>query len=63
MAQIALDNRPSSSIGLTPFFLSHGYDPMLIVISDEAIPVGPRLNPITRAQNVVAKLQEAQDFA
>jgi hypothetical protein len=49
MAQIALDNRPSSSIGLTPFFLSHGYDPILIVISDEAIPVGPRLSPITRA--------------
>jgi hypothetical protein len=63
MAQIALDNRPSSSTGLTPFFLSHGYDPMLIAISDEAIPVGPRLSPIARAQNVVVKLREAQDFA
>jgi phage gp46-like protein len=36
---------------------------MLIVTSDEAIPIGPRLSPITRAQNVVAKLREAQDFA
>jgi hypothetical protein len=36
---------------------------MLIATSDEAILIGPRLSPITRAQNVVAKLREAQDFA
>jgi hypothetical protein len=63
MAQIALDNRPLSSTGLTLFFLSYGYNPMLIATSDEAILIGPRLSPITRAQNVVAKLREAQDFA
>jgi hypothetical protein len=63
MAQIALDNRPASSTGLTLFFLSHGYDPMLIATSDEAVTIGLHLNPTARAQNVVAKLREAQDFA
>jgi hypothetical protein len=63
LAQIALDNRPAASTGLTPFFLSHGYNPALITTSDETIPRGPRLNPAARAQTILAKLQEAQDFA
>ena len=34
MAQIALDNKPATTTGVSPFFLSHGYDAENIVLAD-----------------------------
>lgn len=61
LAQISINNKPSSSTKVSPFFLSHGYN---------ANPVGtiriedlPENTPAIKGQNIVQKLKEAQEFA
>ena len=65
LAQIALDNKTATSTGISPFFLLHGWHATLITtvggIADEDR--SNTLNPRQKGEAIVAKLQEAQDFA
>lgn len=61
LAQIAINNKPATSTQISPFFLSHGYNAEVIPTTE---PVNqPRRTPASKAQAVVDKLKEAQEFA
>jgi predicted aspartyl protease len=62
-AMIAINNRTASSIGMSPFFATHGYtiDPIQI---DEPLRTNPgSRSPIEKGEAFVAKLNEASDIA
>lgn len=61
IAQICLDNRPNQVTGLSPFFLTHGYN--IKHIETVEAPQGNPQNPKEKAQDLVSKLKDAQDFA
>jgi len=63
MAQISLDNKPATSTGVSPFFLSHGYDATEIVLPEDLKTPNPQGTPQSRANAVVEKLTDARDFA
>lgn len=63
VAELAANNRQSASTGFSPFFLSHGYEVDPIECEEKPI---VRSRPKTqgqRAENLVAKLREAQQMA
>ncbi len=62
LAQAAVMTREATSIGTSPFFTSHGYNPEIgnNLMDVEEIPL-PR-NPAEAAQNVVAKLKAVVEF-
>lgn len=62
MAQITVNNRPKASTNVSPFFMMHGFDAEAINALDPDLSTeGP--TPIEKAQAVILKLAEAQDFA
>jgi transposase InsO family protein/predicted aspartyl protease len=63
MAQIALDNRPAASTGISPFFLSHGWHPETISLPDNVQHQDENQDPTTRAEVAARKMQDARDFA
>lgn len=61
LAQISINNKPSTSTKVSPFFLSHGYvASTLRILSTENI---PESTPAAKGQKIVEKLKEAQEFA
>jgi hypothetical protein len=63
IAELALNNKNSATTGVSPFFLTHGYDiPIVETIAhtSEDLDNG---SPIARAEAVVAKLREAKEWA
>ena len=64
MAQIALDNKPTSTTGVSPFFLSHGYEAEMVQLQEHEEDTGSNnSNPRQRAQFTVQKLLDARNFA
>ena len=65
MAQVALDNKTAASTGVSPFFLSHGWHASTITTVEPlaAFDNATTANPRQKGEAIVAKLQEAQDFA
>lgn len=63
LAQIALDNKVSSTTGVSPFFLSHGYNAETITTTHTPSTEDRTRNPRERGERIVSKLREAQDFA
>ena len=61
LAQISINNKPSSSTHISPFFMSHGYDACPLSTSPENF--HPRGTPAERGWLVVEKLREAHEFA
>jgi transposase InsO family protein len=61
IAQISLDNRLNSATGLTPFFLTHGYNVELIDLVPP--PTANPKSPLQKADDLVAKLKDAQEWA
>lgn len=61
IAQICLDNRPNQATGLSPFFLTHGYN--IEHIGTVEAPQETPKNPKEKAQDLVAKLKDAQEWA
>lgn len=59
-AQVALNNRPSSSTGLSPFFIIHGFHPTPIEIVQTSHSPHPEEK---RAEAYLARLQEIQEFS
>ena len=64
MAQLALNSRPHSSIGgMSPFFLRHGYDLGPLMEPTPSSMDNSRHPGCLRAQTLVQRLKDAQDFA
>lgn len=61
MAQISIDNKLAALTGVSPFFLSHGYNAEEIVLPEET-PIF-KGTPNERARVVVEKLSKARNFA
>jgi len=63
VAQVALNNRPAASTGISPFFLSHGYDIDPVELRHEAPGnINPR-HPRAAAEDTVQKLKDAYNWA
>lgn len=59
-AQVALNNRPNTRTGLSPFFVTHGYHLSPIeIIQTENSPNSEQ----KRADNYLSRLQEIQEFS
>lgn len=61
IAMLAINNRTATSTGISPFFLTHGYDTNAIQVSEPLRETGS--SPIARGEAFVAKLREAQEWA
>ena len=63
LAQISIDNKPAAATGVSPFFMFHGYDATPIEISEKLSDRETSANPRERAEAVLVKLKDAQEFA
>jgi hypothetical protein len=63
VVQLALNGRDSTTTGVSPFFLSHGY-PLRIIdpLTDVAAPVNPK-SPIQKGEAIVAKIKAVTQWA
>lgn len=61
MAQISIKNKPAALTGVSPFFLSHGYNGEEIVLL-EGTPILEG-TPNERARAIIEKLFKARNFA
>jgi transposase InsO family protein len=62
-AEFAINTRPSSSTGVSPFFVTHGYEPNKLLQQPGATAsTSPTLNE-RQAQQIVSKLREVSEWA
>lgn len=62
--EFALNNQKSSSLGLSPFFMTHGYEYETIKLPDALFPSPlSRSNPVTPGEEIAKKFVELQEFA
>jgi hypothetical protein len=64
-AELAINNRNATSTGVSPFFMTHGYDVDPIQIDEqlEERDENARLSPVARGEQVVKKLLNARNWA
>ena len=63
-AMLAINNRNATSIGISPFFLPHGYDLDLLDLAKGQEELRTTVNsPVARGEEFVAKLKEAVEVA
>ena len=64
IAQLALANRESTALGMSPFFMTHGRQPLDIAdVVTPDIPTDRKLSPKEAAAAFVKRMQEAWSFA
>ena len=65
VAALAINTRPSSVTGLTPFFMLHGYDfdPLQLQSSIEESTAAPRRSPVAKADFITNRLRLAHSWA
>jgi transposase InsO family protein/predicted aspartyl protease len=64
MAELSINNHDSSSTGVSPFFLSHGYHVDPLQLSDDSdSDTSSRESPIAQGENIVRKLRQASEWA
>jgi hypothetical protein len=63
MVEFAISTRDSSSTGVSPFFLSHGYHPEPLQLFEEPHYVQDPKSPIQKADAIVTKIKEATEWA
>ena len=63
MAQIAIDGKPSTTTGISPFFMTHGYDVRAIETSAGYDNERSNPSPRERGEAMVAKMKEAYEWA
>jgi hypothetical protein len=67
MAQIAINGRNATSIGISPFFLQHGYEvePLQLEIGDKRRLRRPaeQLSDEQKAAEIALKLQQSVELA
>ena len=63
-AELAINNRNAASTGISPFFMTHGYNVDLIQIDEqlEERDGNTRLLPVTRGEQVIKKLLDARNW-
>ncbi len=64
-AELAINNRNAASTGISPFFMTHGYNVNLIQINEqlEERDENARLSPVVRGKQVIKKLLDARNWA
>jgi hypothetical protein len=63
MAQIAINNRVSSTMGISPFFLTHGYNLEIVDLQEASYePIASR-NERRIAKDIIDKLAAASELA
>lgn len=60
-AAVAINNRLATSTGLSPFFLTHGYNLEPIEINERLRPDGK--SPVARGESIIQRLKEAAEWA
>lgn len=63
MAMLAINNRDSASIGMSPFFLDHGYHVEPLDLPEDLPDHENPRTPAQRAEAIVSKMKSAQDLA
>lgn len=65
MAELALNTRTPTSTGLSPFFLSHGYNlsPFELTEPVDSLHEGPIRSPLQVGEDIARTLKEAYDWA
>ena len=66
LAQIALNGKPAASTGISPFFMTHGYETRAVEMAEAYKGSGEnteRSNPRKRGEAMVSKLKEAYEWA
>lgn len=65
LAELALNGRMSTSTGVSPFFLSHGYhlSPFSPTEDQDTLSEGPGRSPIQKGEAIVRTIKEALDWA
>jgi len=61
IAALAINNKPATSIGMSPFFLTHGYNIDPIAIREQLRSTGE--TPIARAEVLIRRFREAAEWA
>ena len=63
-AELAINNRNTASTGISPFFMTHGYNVNLIQIDEqlEERDGNARLLPVAHGEQVVKKLLDARNW-
>ena len=65
IAQLAINNRAAMSMGINPFFMTHGYNTPVLNYNIAAAGTGNRgaRTPAEMGNEITRKLREASDFA
>jgi hypothetical protein len=64
MGELAINNRDAASTGVSPFFLTHGYNFEMLQLEDPLLQYADDTNsPVQKAHNIVRKLHEATEWA
>lgn len=64
MAMLAVNNRDAASTGISPFFMTHGYNVDLLNLIDSKEPLRTTgKSPIARREAFIARLREATEVA
>ena len=64
MAEFAANAAPSDAIGMSPFFLNHGYEPRMSFTPDKETPASTRQRlEFQRAEDISARMQKALETA
>ncbi len=63
-AELAINNRNAASTGISPFFMTHGYNVNLIQINEqlEEWDENARLSLVTRGEQVIKKLLNVRNW-
>lgn len=63
LCELSINNRDSAPIGMSSFFLTHGYHVDPIDFPKQTTMNGPALSPAARAEQIVSKLAHARAHA
>src|SRR6266513_2109408 len=65
LVELAINNWNAASTGISPFFMTHGYNVDLIQINEqlEERDKNARLSPVARGEQVIKKLIDARNWA
>ena len=63
MAQLSINNREAASIGVSLFFLTHGYNMDVVQLKEELQPYTDTKSPTQKANNLIQRLYNASQQA
>lgn len=62
-AELAINNRDAASTGVSPFFLSHGYNVELTQVSYDDLSTREGESPVQKADRIIGQLKRATEWA